>query len=56
MRAEIGHFKGAVTPDVDTFRESLPIIEEDLADHKEDKNLVMYCTGGIRCEKSLCLF
>ena len=41
---EIGHFKNAVTPDVDTFRESLPIIEEDLKEHKEDKNLVMYCT------------
>ncbi|QLE01205.1 rhodanese-related sulfurtransferase [Galbibacter sp. BG1] len=50
--SEIGHFKNAVTPDVDTFRDSLPIIEEDLKDHKEDKNLVMYCTGGIRCEKA----
>jgi UPF0176 protein len=50
--SEIGHFKNAITPDVDTFRESLPIIEEDLKDHKEDKNLVMYCTGGIRCEKA----
>lgn len=50
--SEIGHFKGAVTPDVDTFRDSLPIIENDLKDHKEDKNLVMYCTGGIRCEKA----
>ncbi len=50
--SEIGHFKNAVTPDVDTFRESLDIIEEDLKDHKEDKNLVMYCTGGIRCEKA----
>jgi UPF0176 protein len=37
---------------VDTFRDSLDIIEEQLADHKEDKNLVMYCTGGIRCEKA----
>jgi len=50
--SEIGHFKGAVTPDVDTFRDSLDIIEEDLKDHKEDKNLLMYCTGGIRCEKA----
>jgi len=50
--SEIGHFKNAITPDVDTFRESLDIIEEDLKDHKEDKNLVMYCTGGIRCEKA----
>ncbi|NUM57206.1 MAG: EscU/YscU/HrcU family type III secretion system export apparatus switch protein [Bdellovibrionaceae bacterium] len=36
--SEIGHFKGAITPDVDTFRESLPIIEEQLKDFKEDKN------------------
>lgn len=50
--SEIGHFQGAITPDVDTFRDSLPIIEEDLKDYKEDKNLVMYCTGGIRCEKA----
>ena len=50
--SEIGHFKGAITPDVDTFRDSLSIIEEDLKAHKEDKNLVMYCTGGIRCEKA----
>jgi len=50
--SEIGHFKGAITPDVDTFRDSLPIIEEDLKEYKEEKNLVMYCTGGIRCEKA----
>ena len=50
--SEIGHFKNAVTPDVDTFRDSLDLIEDQLKDHKEDKNLVMYCTGGIRCEKA----
>ncbi len=50
--SEIGHFQGAVTPDVDTFRDSLDLIEEQLRDHKEDKKLVMYCTGGIRCEKA----
>lgn len=54
--SEVGHFKGAITPDVDTFRESLPIIEKDLEEHKEDKNLVMYCTGGIRCEKASAYF
>ena len=54
--SEIGHFKGAVTPDVETFRESLPIINEQLKDFKEDKNLVMYCTGGIRCEKASAYF
>ena len=50
--SEIGYFKGAVRPDVDTFRDSLDIIEEDLKDDKDGKNLVMYCTGGIRCEKA----
>jgi UPF0176 protein len=54
--SEIGHFEGAVTPDVDTFRDSLDIIENDLKDHKEDKNLVMYCTGGIRCEMASAYF
>lgn len=50
--SEIGHFKNAITPDVDTFRDSLDIIEKDLEAFKEDKKLVMYCTGGIRCEKA----
>ena len=50
--SEIGHFQNAITPDVDTFRDSLDLIEEQLKDHKEDKKLVMYCTGGIRCEKA----
>ena len=53
---EIGHFKNAITPDVDTFRDSLPIIEEDLSSYKDDKKLVMYCTGGIRCEKASAYF
>ncbi len=54
--SEIGHFRNAITPDVDTFRESLPIIEGQLADYKDDKNLLMYCTGGIRCEKASAFF
>lgn len=54
--SEVGHFKGAITPDVETFRESLPIINEQLQNFKEDKNLVMYCTGGIRCEKASAYF
>ena len=54
--SEIGHFEGAITPDVDTFRQSLPLIEKDLETHKSDKKLVMYCTGGIRCEKASAYF
>lgn len=54
--SEIGHFVGAIKPDVDTFRESLPIIEEQLSDAKSGKNFLMYCTGGIRCEKASAYF
>ena len=54
--SEIGHFTKAIKPDVDTFRESLPIIEEQLSEHKKDKKLLMYCTGGIRCEKASAYF
>lgn len=49
--SEVGHFQHAITPDVATFREELPFVAELLAEHK-DKNIVMYCTGGIRCEKA----
>lgn len=54
--SEVGYFKGAITPDVDTFKESLPFIEEKYLQGNEDKNLVMYCTGGIRCEKASAWF
>jgi UPF0176 protein len=54
--SEIGHFQDAVTPDVDTFRDSLPLIEKNLAPYKEEKNILMYCTGGIRCEKASAYF
>ncbi|NND15705.1 MAG: rhodanese-related sulfurtransferase [Eudoraea sp.] len=54
--SEIGHFESAITPDVDTFRDSLDIIEDQLSEHKENKKLVMYCTGGIRCEKASAYF
>lgn len=49
--SEVGHFQSAVLPDVDTFREALPAVKEMLADKKEHP-VVMYCTGGIRCEKA----
>ena len=49
--SRIGHFKGAIKPDVDTFREELPLIKGKLKDKKEEK-ILLYCTGGIRCEKT----
>ena len=53
--SEVGHFEGAILPDVDTFRDSLPIVEEMMKPHKS-KNIIMYCTGGIRCEKASAWF
>jgi len=53
--SEVGHFEKAILPDVDTFRDSLPIVEEILKPHM-DKHIVMYCTGGIRCEKASAWF
>lgn len=48
---EVGHFENAIEVPSDTFREQLPMAVEMLQEHKE-KNIVMYCTGGIRCEKA----
>lgn len=52
---EVGHFIGAYCPDVDTFREELKFVEEKLKGN-ENKKLIMYCTGGIRCEKASAYF
>lgn len=49
--SEVGHFKNALLPDVDTFRDALPVVENSLQGNKH-QNIVMYCTGGIRCEKA----
>jgi UPF0176 protein len=49
--SEVGKFVGALTPDADTFREELPLVIEELKD-KKDKKILMYCTGGVRCEKA----
>ncbi|HEY4965621.1 MAG TPA: rhodanese-related sulfurtransferase [Puia sp.] len=48
---EVGHFDGAIEIPSDTFREQLPLAAEMLRDRK-DKAVIMYCTGGIRCEKA----
>jgi len=49
--SEVGHFQNAICPDVDTFKEALPLVEDMLKERKEE-NIIMYCTGGIRCEKA----
>jgi UPF0176 protein len=48
---EVGHFVKAIEVPSDTFREQLPMAVEMLKD-KKDANIIMYCTGGIRCEKA----
>lgn len=48
---EVGHFDSAIEIPSDTFREQLPMAVEMMQGHK-DKNIIMYCTGGIRCEKA----
>ena len=53
--SEVGHFTNAICPDVDTFREELKVVE-DILQSEKDKNLLMYCTGGIRCEKASAWF
>ncbi|HEX7904935.1 MAG TPA: rhodanese-related sulfurtransferase [Chitinophagaceae bacterium] len=48
---EVGHFENALEVPSDTFREQLPMAVDMMHD-KKDKNIIMYCTGGIRCEKA----
>ena len=49
--SEIGRFKGAICPDAETFKDELPMVK-DMLQGKEDKQVLLYCTGGIRCEKA----
>ena len=48
---EVGHFENAIEIPSDTFREQLPMAAEMMKD-KKDQNIIMYCTGGIRCKKA----
>lgn len=48
---EVGHFEKAIEIPSDTFREQLPMAA-NMLNEKKDKNIIMYCTGGIRCEKA----
>jgi UPF0176 protein len=49
--SEIGHFENAILPEADTFREELEMAVDLLKD-KKDQKVLLYCTGGIRCEKA----
>lgn len=48
---EVGTFKGAINPHTKSFRELPKFVEQNL-DPKKHKKVAMFCTGGIRCEKS----
>lgn len=48
---EVGHFENAIEIPSDTFRDQLPMVAEMMQEDK-NKNIIMYCTGGIRCEKA----
>ncbi|MCK6257466.1 rhodanese-related sulfurtransferase [Fictibacillus sp. KIGAM418] len=47
---DLGHFKDAIRPDVETFRDLPDWIRQNFSQYK-DKKVLTYCTGGIRCEK-----
>ncbi|MFV0378385.1 MAG: rhodanese-related sulfurtransferase [Mangrovibacterium sp.] len=49
--SEIGHFEGAICPPADTFREEIDMVVDQLKEDKERK-ILLYCTGGVRCEKA----
>ncbi|MEK7673027.1 MAG: rhodanese-related sulfurtransferase [Patescibacteria group bacterium] len=49
--SEVGRFENAVCPDADTFREELQMVKS-LLKGKEERQILLYCTGGIRCEKA----
>ncbi len=50
--SEIGHFIGAITPNVDSFKESINFIDKKFENENRNKKILLYCTGGIRCEKA----
>ncbi len=49
--SEVGRFEGAICPPADTFKEELPMVLDELKG-KEEQKVLLYCTGGIRCEKA----
>lgn len=49
--SEVGRFEGAICPDADTFKEELPMVLDELKG-KESQKVLLYCTGGVRCEKA----
>ena len=50
FEAEIGRFRNAIVPDVETTHDFVKVLESGAYDHLKDKPIVTYCTGGVRCE------
>ena len=50
VESDIGHFAGAIRPEVETTREFIAALDSGAYDHLKDQPVVTYCTGGIRCE------
>jgi UPF0176 protein len=49
--SEVGRFENAICPDAETFREEVEMVVDQLS-HQKDKKILLYCTGGVRCEKA----
>jgi UPF0176 protein len=47
---DVGHFRNAIRPEIESFRDFPDWIRENLSEYK-DRPILTYCTGGIRCEK-----
>lgn len=50
IEAEIGRFRGAVIPPVETTRDFVPLLDAGEFDDLKNRTIVTYCTGGVRCE------
>lgn len=50
----VGRFKNAITPQIQNFRDLPEALQQ--YEHLKEKKVLMYCTGGIRCEKASALF
>jgi len=50
IESEVGRFRGAVVPGVETTREFVAALDSGVYDHLKGTPVVTYCTGGVRCE------
>ncbi|MGO3885848.1 MAG: oxygen-dependent tRNA uridine(34) hydroxylase TrhO [Mycetocola sp.] len=50
FEAELGRFRGAIVPPVETTRDFVEVLDSGVYDHLKGRPIVTYCTGGVRCE------